>query len=61
MSRTRLHVASSEPKLFRFIPLENLLSNLSSVKLFALTAPLVMDNEVMVGYALNLETQDRTA
>jgi hypothetical protein len=45
----------------RFAAAENLLSHLRSGKLLALTAPLVRDDEVMVGYALNLETPGRTA
>ena len=36
----------------RFASSENLLSNLSSGKLLALTAPLVIDQNVLIGYAV---------
>ncbi len=53
---TRLLVASSEPNLSRFTSSQNLLSNLNSGRLLlALTAPLVMDQNVLIGYAVGLE------
>jgi|GEM_PF-6716151 len=52
---TRLLVASSEPNLSRFTSSENLLSDLSSGRLLALTAPLVMYQNVIIGYAVGLE------
>ncbi len=39
----------------RFTSSENLLSNLSSVRLLALTAPLVIDKNVLIGFAASPE------
>lgn len=39
----------------RFMSPENLVFDLGSGRLLALPAPLIRDDEVMVGYALNLE------
>jgi hypothetical protein len=51
MSRLRLLLAAPKPNLSRFTSSENLFCNLSSGRLLALTAPLVIDQEVLIGYA----------